>query len=292
MIIVSYSKGELLLQHGYKPIEKPIKRSKLRGDLGMFCYGLQRKLIWIRKRKLFAKTISHELLPYAYFTHRTPLYRKLKDVDMWYQHNKVINIKIAMKQMNGIIIHSGEIFSYWNLIKNPTKRKGYVDGMILKNGTFTGGIGGGLCQLSNLIFWITAHTPLTIIERHRHGYDVFPDSNRTQPFGSGATCFYPHGDLMIQNNTPHDYQLAVKIDGDFLVGQWRLCVPPQVEYKIIEKNHEMRGEYWGGYSRHNQLYQQQFSLDGTFLCEDFLLSNSAIMMYSPFLGTKSETTTK
>lgn len=41
------------------------------------------------------------------------------------------------------------------------------------------------------------HTPLTVTERHRHGYDVFPDAERTIPFGSGATCFYNYGDLMI-----------------------------------------------------------------------------------------------
>ena len=46
-------------------------------------------------------------------------------------------------------------------------------------------LGGGLCQLSNLIYWMTLHTPLTITERYRHSYDVFPDSNRTQSFGSG-----------------------------------------------------------------------------------------------------------
>ena len=28
---------------------------------------------------------------------------------------------------------------------------------------------------------MTLHTPLTVTERHRHGYDVFPDSDRTQP---------------------------------------------------------------------------------------------------------------
>lgn len=33
---------------------------------------------------------------------------------------------------------------------------------------------------------MTIHTPQTVIERHRYGYDVFPDSNRTQPFGSSA----------------------------------------------------------------------------------------------------------
>lgn len=40
-------------------------------------------------------------------------------------------------------------------------------------------VGGGLCQLSNLIFWMTFHTPLTVTERYRHSHDVFPDANRT-----------------------------------------------------------------------------------------------------------------
>lgn len=46
-------------------------------------------------------------------------------------------------------------------------------------------------------------TPLTVVERYRHSHDVFPDANRTQPSGSGATCAYPHRDLMIRNDTEH-----------------------------------------------------------------------------------------
>ena len=156
------------------------------------------------------KQFAHEFqkpLPYVIFKHQTPLLRKLKDVEMQYQYNKIINLKLAVKKINGIVIHPHEVFSYWQLIGKPTRRKGYVDGMILDHGHFCYGIGGGLCQLSNLIFWMSIHTPLTIIERHRHGYDVFPDANRTQPFGSGATCFYPHGDLMIRNDTDQDLSL-------------------------------------------------------------------------------------
>ena len=63
-----------------------------------------------------------------------------------------------------------------------------MEGMILRNGRVASGVGGGLCQMTNLLYWMTLHTPLTVTERWRHGYDVFPDSNRTQPFGSGATC--------------------------------------------------------------------------------------------------------
>jgi len=226
-------------------IRKPIKRSKLRLKLGMMYYSCLRKMLWIKKSKFFAKTYQKEIFPFSYFSHRTILFRKLKDVDMWMQKNKVVNLTIATKKINTITIRKGEIFSYWKLIGKPSKQKGYIDGMVLTNGTFKAGIGGGLCQLSNLIFWITIHTPLTIIERHRHGYDVFPDSNRTQPFGSGATCFYPHGDIMIQNNTEDTFQLIVSVGKEYLEGEWRVSSEPIYNYKIVERNHLIKAEYWG-----------------------------------------------
>lgn len=266
--------------------EKPIYRSKMRLTLGRLYYGALRRCLWIKKRKTFAAAFQEEHLPYIYTSHQTILLRKLKNVDMWMQQNKITNLKIAAERLNTILLRPGEVFSYWKLIGKPTARRGYVEGMILQNGHVQSGIGGGLCQLSNLIFWMTIHTPLTVIERHRHGYDVFPDSNRTQPFGSGATCFYPHGDLMIQNNTPDTYQLLVSVGTTHLTGEWRTSAPPAFRYQIVEKNHRMTGEYWGGYSRHNELYQQKFNLRGEQLDEILLVENSAIMMYSPFLEDK------
>lgn len=268
-------------------VEKPKYRSKFRTTLGKHYYGFFRKLLWIKMRKQFAKSFREELLEYQYFSHKTILLRKLKDVDMWLQENKIINLKIAAQRLDGVILRPGEVFSYWKLIGKPTKRKGYVPGMILRNGGFEPGIGGGLCQMSNLIFWMTLHTPLTIVERHRHGYDVFPDSNRTQPFGSGATCFYPYRDLMIRNDTNDTYQLIIKVSDKYLEGEWRVSTPPEYRYEIEERNHEMRIAYWGGYTRHNELYQKKFDLEGNFLDECMVVKNNAIMMYSPFLESKS-----
>jgi vancomycin resistance protein VanW len=150
--------------------------------------------------------------------------------------------------------------------------------MILRNGTLQSGTGGGLCQLSNLIYWMTLHTPLTVVERHRHGYDVFPDSNRIQPFGSGATCYYPHGDLMIRNDTSDTFQLIVSVGKECLEGEWRVSSPPVYRYEIVEKNYEMKGEYWGGYSRHNEIYQQVFNMEGELVEEVLAAKNFAIIM--------------
>ena len=268
-------------------MQKPVKRSALRSRLGLIYYNILRHMLWLTMNKQFAKTRLPSSLPVIYFTHKTPLFRKLKDVDMWMQHNKVTNLKLASAKVNGIILHPGEVFSYWKLIGKPTKRKGYLDGMILKSGTFHAGTGGGLCQLSNLIFWMTIHTPLTVTERHRHSYDVFPDSNRTQPFGSGATCFYPHGDLMIRNNTNDTYQLIIWMDDEYLHGEWRVSSSPEYRYEIVERNHEMKSEFWGGYSRHNELYQQKYDLDGNMLDEQLIVQNSAMMMYEPFISEKA-----
>ena len=270
-----------------QPMQKPRKRSRLRAECGKVYYSFLRRLMWIKMRKAFAHCRQKTLLEYTYISHRTVLRRKLKAVELWLQENKIINLKIAAKQLNGILLRPGEVFSYWKLIGNPTKGKGYVPGMLLRNGRIETGIGGGLCQLSNLIFWMTVHTPLDVVERHRHGYDVFPDSNRTQPFGSGATCFYPFCDLMIRNNTRDTYQLMIKIGEEYLEGEWRVSAPPEYRYEIEERNHEMRPEYWGGYSRHNELYQKRFDLDGNLLEERLVVNNSAIMMYSPFLEENS-----
>lgn len=270
-----------------KQIQKPIQRSDLRLFFGECFYGAQRKLLWMKLQRSFAVEKQEELLPFVAASHQTILRRQLKDVDMWLQENKIINLQIAAQTMNGLLLKPGEIFSYWKCIGKPSSKKGYVPGMILRNGSFTAGVGGGLCQLSNLIFWMTLHTPLTVIERHRHGYDIFPDSNRTQPFGSSATCFYPNGDLMICNDTSDTYQLVITLSKSHLHGQWRVVREPDFHYEIEERNHTMQSQYWGGYTRHNQLYQLCYDQQGALLSEKLVVENDAIMMYPPFIESKT-----
>ena len=158
---------------------QPIKRSKTRIFLGKKFYRIKRYADWAFDEKRYARIKSEEKLETVVFKHKTPLLRRLKDVDMQMQYNKVTNLKLAAKRLNGIVIRPGETFSYWRLIGRTTRRKGYVDGMILHYGKVRSGVGGGLCQLSNLIYWMTLHTPLTVTERYRHSYDVFPDSKRS-----------------------------------------------------------------------------------------------------------------
>lgn len=264
---------------------KPIKRSRMRIALGITYYRFKRYMKWVVHARKFARKRDLQPLPFRIFTHQTVLQRPLRNVEMWMQENKIINLQIAVRQLDGLLIQPGQTFSYWRCLGKPTRHKGYVEGMVLSHGQVVSGIGGGLCQLSNLLYWMTLHTPLTVTERYRHSYDVFPDSNRSQPFGSGATCFYNYLDLQVKNQTEYTYQLRVYLTDTHLVGEWRCVVPSKYSYEIYEKEHGITAQYWGGYVRRNRLYRRVFNQKGEHLREEFITENHAMMMYEPLLGT-------
>lgn len=137
--------------------------------------------------------------------------------------------------------------------------------------------------MSNLIYWMTLFTPLTVTERWRHNYDVFPDSNRTQPFGSGATVVYNYIDLQITNNTESAYQLLLELDEHHLYGEWRSSRPLAVRYEVYEREHLIKAEWWGGHTRNNVLARKTFDLNGLAIGDELICANQAIMMYPPVL---------
>ena len=226
----------------------------MRFCLGRIYYFLYKNIYWLIKYRHYSKEKRKNRLKYLISQHRTPLLRKLKDVDMYLQYNKINNLIIAVSRLNGLIIKPGEYFSFWFSIGRATYAKGYKDGMVLKKGKVIPEVGGGLCQLSNLIYWITLHSPLKIIERWRHGYDVFPDNDREQPFGSGATVAYPNIDLLIFNSASQNFQLILEVGKEFLIGEWRANYNNKYTYKIIESEHKFTNNYNTGYTRHNKLH--------------------------------------
>lgn len=263
---------------------KQIKRSKMRLILGRLYYFVKRYMQWYFSGKSYAKSIGSEKYDYLIFKHSTPLIRKLKDVELHLQYNKVTNLRLAIKKLNGIVIKPGEAFSYWKLIGKPSYKKGYLDGLVLcADGTFKSGVGGGLCQLSNLIYWMTLHTPLNVTERHRHSHDIFPDVNRTQPFGTGATCSYNSLDLQIYNGTDFNYQLVVYLEDGNLVGEWRSTQPSIKKYEVYEKEHSITPGLFGGYMRNNVIYRKVYDNIGL-VNDEYVAENHAYMVYTPYLS--------
>jgi vancomycin resistance protein VanW len=263
---------------------QPSERPAWRMTAGRWYYTGKRWFSWYFTwtRYAFEKKIN-EKLSCVYTGHRTPLIRQLSKADLQLQNNKTTNLQLACAKINGILIKPGETFSFWKLVGKPTRSKGYLDGMVLVNGSICSGTGGGLCQLSNLIYWMTLHTPLTITERWRHNYDVFPDVNREQPFGSGATVSYNYIDLQIKNDTRETFQLLVEVGDHYLLGEWRTANQPQNTYEVYESDHSINHEWWGGYIRQNVLRRRVYNLNHDEICDEFLTENHAVMMYEPML---------
>ncbi len=269
-------------------ITPPRRRAPLRRRLGRWYYTWKRRWNWFWSDTKWA-TRQEAHLETSVFQHQSPLFRRLRALDMYLQVNKVTNLQLAAARINGVVIRPGETFSFWYLVGNPTARKGYLEGLVLENGQLRKGIGGGLCQMGNLIYWMALHTPLTVTERWRHSYDVFPDEGRSLPFGSGATLAYNYIDLQLRNDTPHDFQLAVWLSETDLQGVIRSNASTALRYEVFESEHFMRHEPWGGYSRHNQIRRRVFDkFSGNLLREEDVAENHALMMYQPFIEVRSE----
>lgn len=247
----------------------------------VFYRRLLRHLHRIINRNKYAGMISNEILPYRVYKHQSVLIRKLGDADLQLQHNKVTNIKISIKKLNGILVRPGETFSFFYLVGCPIKSKGYLDGMMLSNGCAIAGVGGGICQIANLIHWLCLHSPLTITERHHHSFDPFPDSGRVVPFGCGASLFYNYIDYQFRNDTNHTFQLLFWLDDKCLNGDLRISEELPYKFHIEERAHEFIG-FDNQYYRKNELWKKKIKKIGGQLQEEKCIQrNFSIVKYLP-----------
>lgn len=249
-------------------------------------HRLQRRLSWLVSRVRFAKTRATTDLPFTVYRHKSVLLRKLGNADMRLQHNKVTNLKLASNEIHRIVIKPGETFSFWKLVGNPTEARGFLEGMLLSNGEVVTGIGGGLCQLANLLYWMALHSPLTVVERYRHSFDPFPDSGRVLPFGSGATIFYNYIDLQFRNDTDSTFEILAWVDETFLRGELRADREQPNTYHVVEREHRfLRERTSGKHFRSNEIYRQtRDRRTGTILADQLVCKNHSLMKYEPPAG--------
>jgi vancomycin resistance protein VanW len=224
-----------------------------------------------------------DVAPHQVARHATPLFRALAGVDPQLQRKKVVNLGLAIERLDGLLLRPGQRFSFWRQVGKPTRRRGFLDGLVLDHGRATEGVGGGMCQLTNLIYWMRLHTPLTVVERWRHSYDVFPDAGRTQPFGSGATCAWPVLDLQIENTTSATFRLGLHLTGTELSGAWAAEVPILTRYEVYESHHLMTNDAPGVFTRHNVLRRRVLDASNLQVGDELVAMNQGRLMYQPFL---------
>lgn len=243
---------------------------------------LRRYYDWYFDGRNYAHKFSNYKLPFQVMKHQSVLLKKLGESDMLFQVNKVTNLKIAIKNIDGILIKPGETFSFCKLVGLQTKRKGYLPGMELSFGKVKSGIGGGDCQISNMINWLVMHSPLTVIEICPHSYDPFPDHERVLPFGSGATVFYNYHDYQFTNNTDSTFQINLWLTEKCLEGELRIDTELGYEYNVMEKEHQFV-KVDGAFHRKNEIWRDKVSKseNGRILNTELVTKNFARVTYTP-----------
>ena len=241
---------------------------------------LKRHLKDISQKTQFAREQTDKELPVVIYRHNSLIRRRLGNVNMQLQENKATNLALAVTHINGLLIRPGETFSVWKQIGRTTKRKGYKEGLTIAKGQPNQGIGGGLCQLSNLIHWMVLHSELTIVEHHHHdALDLFPDFGRQIPFGTGTSISYNYIDYRIKNNTNNTYQLRLWVDDEYLCGELRATEPLPHTFHIHAEN-EFFSREDGVIYRNGQVYRDIIDrATGQCIESQMIRTNHARVMY-------------
>jgi Uncharacterized vancomycin resistance protein len=228
----------------------------------------------------FAETKSSSPLPVLLSSHKSLIRRKLNNVDLTLQNNKAVNLGLSAPLVTGVLIKPGETFSFWHLVGRTTKQKGYLDGLTISNDSTSAGIGGGMCQFTNLLHWMVLHTDLDITEHHHHNkLDLFPDFKRQIPFGSGTSILYNYLDYRFKNNTDKTYQLIVYTTEEYLCGEILCTAQMQTSIHIHEEDAYFY-EKDGNLIRHNKIYRQVVDkVTGNILEDALILENNSTVMY-------------
>jgi vancomycin resistance protein VanW len=267
-------------------------RRKLFCERGPLCYAVSLRkeylLRWCRdlgSHVRFASSQTGEPLPFIVKSHRSVLLRKLFGVNQQLQQNKAVNLRLASRGIDGLLIRPGETFSFWRRVGNPTEKRGFLEGLvIIGGGKPSAAVGGGLCQLANLIHWLVLQSPLTVTELHHHTDAIFPDSDRRVPFGTGTSVFYNNVDYRFQNDTPDTYQLRVWLDETDLCGELLCSRELPVRYRIEERDHHYQKESDGWYYRVSEIWKKTIDrASGGTLEETMIFKNHSRVLFDESL---------
>jgi len=213
---------------------------------------IQRNIKDLLSGEKFAKYKKEEKLPNLVTSYNSYLIKKGTEIEL--QENKVVNVNIASSKINHIIIHPGEVFSYWKTIGTVNKRKGYKEGRVLCNNKLQPGMGGGLCNLANTINLVVLNSPLKITEFHTHSDALAPDYGKRVPLENGTCVGYNYIDYRFKNTTDQDIQLLVWVENRTLYAELRSEREFPWRYEIFEEDHHFQKE-GENYYRVSKIYR-------------------------------------
>ena len=117
------------------------------------------------------------------------------------------NVKMALEKFNGLVINPNEEISFNSITGPHTSENGYKSAIVIYNGEFTDGIGGGICQASTTLYNALLTSGVQINEVHKHTLPI-----RYVPLALDAMVSEYTADLKFVNTT--DYPMFIKTYSD------------------------------------------------------------------------------
>lgn len=172
---------------------------------------------------------------------------------------KIENFKIAISKIEQIQIKPNEIFSFWKIVGNPSKKNGFVESRSIVNGEIKSTYGGGLCQLSGLIYYASLYANLNVIERHNHSTDIYTNETRFTPLGSDAAVVFGFKNLKVKNNLNTPIQFSFILVNDKLtirINSTNIIEKNTVEFKQNKKNNNEINTYVNNSYKTKSIYKR------------------------------------
>lgn len=261
-------------------------KRKLFCEISPTCYAISIKKEILRRhiKNLtsnvnYAKDYQTERLGNVVSRYEGGMIKTGKGIDPVLQENKAINIEIACRKLDGLLIRPGEEFSFWKTVGKITKRKGYKDGRVIEKNKIKPGIGGGLCNLGNTLHLLVLHSPLDVTEFHSHSDALAPDHGERVPLSAGTSISYNYLDFRFRNNTDQNFQLVAYCKDKKLIAELRSERAVDFDYALVEEDHHFEKED-GKYYRVSKIYKTTVEkATGKTVDKKLILDNHSEVMF-------------
>jgi vancomycin resistance protein YoaR len=115
-----------------------------------------------------------------------------------YNPSRTANLITASNTINGTVLKPGETFSLNGILGERTEAKGYREGYVIEGGRLVKGVGGGISQVSTVVYNLAWFSGATLVEHTPHAFYI-----SRYPEGREATVYWPSVDNRFTNSTPH-----------------------------------------------------------------------------------------
>lgn len=124
---------------------------------------------------------------------------------------RINNVKLSAAACNGVVLNTGDVFSYNATTGQRTTAKGYQAAPAYVGGETVDEVGGGVCQTSSTIYYACLRANLEITERYAHRYvPAYID------WGMDATVSWGGPDYKFTNNTDYPIKIVATYSGGYL----------------------------------------------------------------------------